>query len=258
MSHVLAALLPPELSSVSTLLLMLAAGIGSFITAAFGVGGGVMLLAVMTLFLPAATVIPLHGIVQAGSNLGRTALLWRHVRWPLLLAFAAGGLVGAAAGAQLLVRLPPGWMEIALGAFILWSCWGPLPRVHEGSTFGIALGGAATSALTLFVGATGPFVAAFLRALHLERFSHMGTFSACMVLQHALKTAVFGFAGFAFAPYIPFLAGMLACGFAGTMLGRLVLGRLDERWFRRGLTLLLTLLALRLLASGGLTALGIA
>lgn len=246
----LLALVPPDVPAWATLVLLPASTLASFITAAFGIGGGVMLLAVMTVFMPVPVAIPVHGVIQAGSNVGRTALTWRHVEWPILLAFAGGAVVGAAAGSQLLVRLPQAWMELALGAFILWSCWGPMPRIHRGSVLGIGIGGALTSVLTLFVGATGPFVGAFLRALRLDRLRHVGTFSACMVLQHGLKVAVFGLVGFAFGPYLPFLAVMLVCGFVGTFIGRRVLERIDDALFRRALTLLLTVLALRLLYSG--------
>lgn len=256
MMDALAALVPPGAPAWALLVLLPASALASFVTAAFGAGGGVMLLAVMTVFLPVPVVIPLHGVIQAGSNVGRTALTWRHIQWPILAAFAAGALAGALAGSQLLVRLPQAWMELALGAFILWSCWGPMPRIHGGSLATIATGGAVTSVLTLFVGATGPFVGAFLRALHLDRLRHVGTFSACMVLQHGLKIAVFGLVGFAFGPHLPFLAAMLACGFLGTFLGRRVLERIDDVLFRRGLTLLLTVLALRLLYSGASAALG--
>lgn len=252
----LLALAPPGVPAWATLVLLPASTLASFVTAAFGVGGGVMLLAVMTVFLPVPVVIPLHGVIQAGSNVGRIALTWRHVQWPILAAFAAGAAVGATAGSQLLVRLPQAWMELALGAFILWTCWGPMPRVHRGSLATIGAGGALTSLLTLFVGATGPFVGAFLRALHLDRLHHVGTFSACMVLQHGLKIAVFGLVGFAFGPYVPFLAVMLVAGFIGTCIGRLVLERIDDALFRRGLTLLLTVLALRLVYSGVSATLG--
>lgn len=250
MMDALLALAPPDMPAWVTLVLLPASTLASFVTAAFGVGGGVLLLAVMAVLLPVPVVIPVHGVIQAGSSVGRVALTWRHIQWPVLLAFAAGAAVGAGAGSQLLVRLPQAWMELALGGFILWSCWGPMPRIHRGSMTIIGVGGAVTSVLTLFVGATGPFVGAFLRALRLDRLRHVGTFSACMVLQHGLKIAVFGLVGFAFGPWLPFLALMLLCGFIGTCLGRLVLERIDDVLFRRGLTLLLTVLALRLVYSG--------
>lgn len=247
----LATLIPAELGALATAVLLLGAIVTSFVTASFGAGGGVLLLALMTLFMPVATVIPLHGVIQAGSNVGRVALMWRHIQWPILLAFAIGAVVGAAAGSRLLVGLPQAAMELALGAFILWSCWGPMPQLPHGSNARLGLGGAVTSALTLFVGATGPFVAAFLRGMRLNRLHHVGTFSACMVTQHGLKILVFALLGFGFAPYVPFLVAMFVFGFLGTWLGRLVLERMDDQLFRRMLAVVLTLIALRLLYSGG-------
>lgn len=249
-------LTPAALSGWATALLLLSSLMTSFITAAFGAGGGVLLMGLMTLFLPVTAVIPLHGVIQAGSNAARTALTWRHIRWPVVLAFTTGGLLGTLAGSQVLVRLPQGWMEPGLGVFILWSCWGPMPALRHGSRVRVALGGAVTSLLTLFVGATGPFVAAFLRAMALERRVHVGTFSACMLVQHGLKIGVFGLLGFAFGPYLPFLLAMLAMGFVGTLLGRAALERLSDRRFHGILTAILTLLALRLLYSGAVSAFG--
>jgi uncharacterized membrane protein YfcA len=246
----LVALLPPDIPAWIVVGLLITSMVTSFITAAFGIGGGVALLAVMATAIPASVVIPLHGVIQIGSNAGRTALMWRHIRWPVWLAFAAGAVIGIALGASLLVELPQGWLELALGAFILWSCWGPMPRLQQGSNLRLALGGAVTSVLTLFVGATGPFVGALLRAMHMNRLHHVGTFSACMVTQHGLKILVFGLVGFAYAPYLPFLAAMIGFGFIGTWVGRQVLERMNDALFRRVLSVLLTLLALRLLQAG--------
>lgn len=250
MSGLLAVFLPPGVSAGETALLVGASGFGSFVTAAFGAGGGVMLLGVMTVYLPTAVAIPLHGVVQAGSNVGRTAILWRHVRWRPWLAFGLGSAAGAAAGGALLVRVPAGILDLALGVFLLWSCLGRGIGHGRATRTVLFAGGAATGLLTLFAGATGPLVAGLIRRLGFDRLAHMATFSACMVGQHGLKIAVFGLAGFGFAAYAPLLLAMLAAGFAGTVLGRLVLGRLDDRLFRRALTVLLVLIALRLLHAG--------
>ena len=246
----------PEVPVWGTAILLLAGVAGAFVTTAFGAGGGVLLLGVLPIFLPVTAVIPVHGVLQAGSNGLRTGLLIRHIRWSLLLAFTAGGMVGTAIGAGLFVRLPEAWLELALGAFILWTCWGPRPGLRRRSLAVLGAGGAVTGALTLFVGATGPFVAALLSALRLERHVHMATFSACMLLQHALKIVAFGLMGFAFAPWLPFIAAMFGAAFVGTWLGRLALGRMGDERFHRVLAVLLTLLALRLVISGviGLTA----
>jgi len=237
-------LLPDAISPMVALLLVAAAGITSFMTAACGIGGGVTLLAVMAMIMPPAGLIPVHGVVQLGSNLGRALIMLRHIHLRMLLSFGAGGLIGAVAGGLVVVELPPTVLQTGLAVFILYSAWGPQPRL---GTHGLWLGGAASSFLTMFFGATGPFVAALVKAFRLDRLTHVGTFSACMSLQHGLKLITFGLLGFTFAPWLPLLVAMLAAGFLGTCLGRLVLGHLDDGRFHLVLNLILTALAVRLL-----------
>ncbi len=244
--------LPQDISAGVFLILLFASLSTSLISAAFGLGGGVTLLAIMTLFLPLTTVIPLHGVIQAGSNLSRLALMLRHVDWRVVAAFSLGTGVGVAAGSQLLIQLPDGLAELVLGLFILWSLLGHLPRPPGQHQTGLLLsGGLGTGLATLFVGATGPLVAAVLRPLGLQRHRHVSTFSACMVLQHGAKILAFGLLGFGLASWVPFLVGMLLAGLVGTWLGRSILNRLNETLFRRVLTAILAVLALRLLYQGG-------
>ena len=51
--------------------LCLASFLGSFITVAFGIGGGALLLALMASMLPPIALIPIHGIIQLGTNATR-------------------------------------------------------------------------------------------------------------------------------------------------------------------------------------------
>jgi len=246
MLDILAPILPPGLSAGAVISLLALSFLGSFATVAFGAGGGAFLLVAMTAWMPVTAAIPLHGVIQAGSNLGRALVTLGSVRWPLFGSFAAGAVLGGLAGSQLVLALPAAWVEAILGAFILYSLWGPTP-VPRGASRGILAGvGAVTTALTLLVGATGPLVAASLRVLGLPRFEYVGTFATCMTLQHAVKIAAFGLLGFSYARYAGFLAAMIAAGFMGTLLGRRALRRMPERLFREALRLLLTLLALRL------------
>ena len=92
--------------------------LGSFITAGLDLGGGVPVFATMALYLTPAALIPLHGVVQLGSNLGRTALLARHVLFPIVPAFLAGTVLGAAGGGQLVVTLPVPVLQAILALFV--------------------------------------------------------------------------------------------------------------------------------------------
>ena len=221
--------------------------LGSFITAALGLGGGILVFATMALFLPPAALIPLHGVVQLGSNLGRTALLVRHVLYPIVPAFLAGTVLGAALGGQLVVSLPTPLLQAILAGFVLYATWAPKFQASApGKRAFFAVGAVGTFA-TMFVGATGPLIAPFAAAACEERRQVVATHAMLMTIQHGFKILAFGLLGFAFGPYVLLLAGLLAFGFAGTGAGRLVLDRLPERVFRIGLKAILTLLALRLL-----------
>ena len=73
-----------------------------------------------------------------------------------------------------------------------------------------------------------------------------------MTVQHLLKTVVFGFLGFAFGQWMPLVAAMIVSGFLGTVAGRQVLARIDEKRFKLALNATLIVLALRLIWSGAM------
>jgi hypothetical protein len=74
------------------------------------------------------------------------------------------------------------------------------------------LTGGISSFLTMFFGATGPFVATYTKALGLDRHRYVATHAALTTLQHLLKTFVFGFLGFAFGPWVGAILLMIAAG----------------------------------------------
>lgn len=246
----LSALVPPDLSAGFALLLVAASFATSALTAGLGIGGGVALLALMAYGMPVAALIPVHGVVQLGSNLGRFAVQRRHVHWRTLGAFALGSALGAGLGGRFVVGLPEAWLGLMLGAFVLVMTWVKVPKLAAASPLVLAVGGAAGSFLTMFFGATGPFVAAVLGAAFPERMTLVATHAAAMVVQHGLKILVFGLLGFAFAPYVPLLAAMIATGFLGTLAGTALLRRVPEARFRIAFRAVLTVLALDLMRRG--------
>ena len=240
-------LFPEAISPGVALFLLLASAITSMLTAVLGAGGGVLLLVLMASWMPPAAIIPVHGMIQLGSNTGRAVLTRHHIDWKVIAAFAPGVIAGAALGAWLLVNLPAHLWQLSIALFVLYLCWGPkLPKASFGA-IGIFIASAVTSFVSLFVGATGPLVAAFIKQIHRDRFKTVATFAAAMTLQHAPKALVFGVAGFVFSDWLLFILAMIACGFTGTWLGLHVLKSMTNRWFSLAFNLVLTLLALRLL-----------
>lgn len=227
--------------------------LSSLITAAFGIGGGILMLAVLASVLPPAAIIPVHGLVQLGSNAGRTVVFRQHIDRRALWPFLIGSTGGIVLASSVLVQIDAGLLQGIVGLFILWMLYLPVPRLM-GRSAGVS--GALSSLLTMFVGGTGPFVAAFVKTLALDRMRHVGTHAAMMTAQHLLKTLAFGLLGFGFSSWLGFVALLIGAGLLGTIAGRSILLRLNEAVFGRVLTAVLTLLALRLIYVGGTTLIG--
>jgi uncharacterized protein len=243
-------LFPPDLAPWLAFLLIAASFVTSFTTAALGLGGGVMMLALLASVLPPAVVLPIHGLVQIGSNLGRATVMRRQIVRPIVLPFAAGSVVGVLLASQIVTTLPSAALRAILGAFILYSTWTPRLRPTRISDWGFLGVGGVSSFATMFLGATGPLVAAFLAPDRLGRHQVIATHAACMTLQHSLKVAAFTALGFAFLPWLPFLAMMIGSGFLGTLAGRRTLDNLPERLFAWLFKGILTLLAIQLVYEG--------
>ena len=226
------------------LLLITASALTSFVTAAVGIGGGVILLALLAVVLPPSALIPIHGIVQLGSNAGRTLLMLTQIERATLWPFTLGSLLGISLGGLLFVQLPPWLIQFAVAGFILWSIFGALPTMRSQHIF---TAGAFSSFLTIFFGATGSFVSALVKSMNLSPLHHVATHSALMTLQHTLKVIAFGLLGFAFGPYALIIIGMIISGFIGTVIGRQLLLKMDKARFQSILNIVLVVLAMRLI-----------
>ncbi|MHC5655505.1 sulfite exporter TauE/SafE family protein [Stappia sp.] len=244
------ALLAPDVSPLVQLGLVLVSFLTSAVSAAFGLGGGVMLIGIMALVMPIAALVPVHGMVQLGSNAGRAAVLLGHVNWTAALWFLAGAVLGAIAGGAVAINLPGAVIRLALGLFILWMVWGRPPRFANTPKRAMAGAGFIATALSMIFGATGPIGGAVLAALGLTRKSFVATQAVTALCMHVLKIAVFGALGFAFAPWAGLIVLMIASGFLGTLAGTRLLSDMPEKAFRTGFRVIMSALALTLIWRG--------
>ncbi len=244
-------LLPQGLSFAAAAGLVLASFFTSALTAAFGLGGGVAMMGLMGLAMPVAALIPVHGVVQLGSNTGRAIHQRAHIRWPYVVPFCAGAALGALAGGSFVIALPDALLKTILGLFIIAVTWVTIPGFGHLSRAGLAAGGAIIGALSMFLGATGPLTAAFLgQTITDDRKALVATGAMLMIALHGLKALVFGALGFAFADWLPLLLAMITTGYGGTVFGARFLERLPEDRFRFWFRIALTAVALDLVRRG--------
>lgn len=219
----------------------------SFISASLGLGGGMLVLASMALALPPMVLIPIHGVIQIGSNLGRGLLFFRSISFTIIPAFILGSVIGVTLGTHFLITLPKPVLQIFLAIFVIYATWAPKIQASNPKSRTFMFVGMCSSFISMFVGATGAIIAPFISAACTERQQVVATHAAAMFCQHGIKILSFGLIGFAFGPYIPLLIGMVGCGFVGTYIGKHILNKLPEKVFRTGLRTILTLIAIKLL-----------
>jgi len=239
--------LPEGLTFLSAFILIFASFFTSALTAAVGVGGGLLMLALMTYLVPIAALIPVHGLVQLGSNTGRSYVQRQHIDWNIVWLFLAGSIFGALAGAMLAVQMPEDILKTFLGLFILVIVWMKLPKLKKAHPALVAAGGLVTTFTSMFAGATGPLVAVFLNSLFTEHRKMVATHGMTMTVQHFLKVLAFGFAGFAFWEWVPIVLMIVASGFLGTKAGTLILNKLPENRLKQAFKVVMTLVAFDLL-----------
>ena len=220
--------------------------LGSFIAGALGLGGGVLVLATMAQLLPPMVLVPIHGVVQLGSNLSRAVLSLRHMMMAIVGPFLAGTIIGAAIGAQFIVTVPKYLLQLVIAAFILASTWLPSLRSRSTGKGKFFIVGVLTTIVTMFVGGTGVLVGSFVAPACPERHQFVSTHSVVMTIQHGLKVLTFALLGFAFGPYLALLVGLVTFSFIGSYVGKLLLNRLPEQIFRVILNATLTVLGLQL------------
>ena len=80
------------LSMSTSVVLVVLSFFTSMMTATLGIGGGVLLLAVMAGTMPVSALIPVHGLVQLGSNGNRALMTVKHIDWRMLKYFSLGAV----------------------------------------------------------------------------------------------------------------------------------------------------------------------
>lgn len=229
------------------ILLTLFATVTSAIAGILGFGGGMLLIAIMPSFLPAAVIIPIHGIVQLASNSSRVSLSLNQVAWHLLPAFLIGSVIGLGLFASLLLNISSDYIPLAIGSYILLNLWSKpfASAMKRFESFYVI--GALQTGLSLIVGATGPLTQSILlKKLH-NKDQIIATGAIFMSISHLSKIIIFGFIGFQFGEYLSTLILMSIGAILGSYLGSRARKKVDNPAYIRLIKYLLSLLAFKMI-----------
>jgi uncharacterized membrane protein YfcA len=233
--------------SANEILIILASFVTAAISAGIGIGGGSLLLGLMANVLPLSIVIPLHGIAQSFSNIGKAYLGREFIDFSITLPFVIGAIIGTGIGLLIWMHLPLSFNQMLLGGFLLISTWRPTwLYLHRISTW---IGGIISSVLSVFSGATGPLVMALLPIEKLSSKQIIATHGTIMTIHHAIKVVGFVLIGFSITEHALLIIGLFVASLGGSFVGNRMMIRLSEKTAKKAIKWVLTLLAINLIIS---------
>ena len=234
---------------MTELILALVTFLTSTITAVVGIGGGMMLIAIMPLFLPLNALIPVHGLTQISSNLSRAVFGYKDVQYEVIPKFLIGSFIGIGIFAGILNLTSLEYVPLFIGADILLSLCSAKFNEKIKKYENYFLAGFFQTGLSMVVGATGPLTMTLLLKDYKDKDKVVATSAALMSITHILKVFVFTYFGFVFFDYIEIIFAMIIGSIAGSWLGTKLRDKIDAKKFTIVLKVLLTALAIKVIAS---------
>ncbi|WP_228126431.1 sulfite exporter TauE/SafE family protein [Candidatus Marinarcus aquaticus] len=221
----------------------------SIVAGVVGIGGGMMLIAILPSFLPLNALIPVHGLTQMSSNFSRAVFGYKDVEYEVIPKFLVGSLLGIALFSSILFYISLEYVPLFIGVYILLSLWSTKfnEKIKRYENYYIA--GFFQTGLSMVVGATGPLTMTLLLKDYGDKHKVVATGAALMSITHIFKVIVFVFFGFVFWDYVGVLSFMIAGAIAGSFVGTKLRDKIDGKRFIMVLKVLLSALAIKLMVS---------
>ena len=219
----------------------------SSISGATGLGGGVILIGIMSSFFNPASLIPIHGAVQLTSNLSRCVFSMSDLRKDIVYQYMLGASIGAIIGSRVVLAIPERFLWLALGTFLLVVTWLPLKKILSAIRWKYSVIGGVSTFLALFVGITGPLLHPIIMREELNKHEFIGTEAACAGFTHFLKIIVFSVLGFSLLSHWKLVAPMIGASVIGSYIGKQILDKIPQKIFYWVIHGLITILAARML-----------
>ncbi len=216
-------------------LISLASMFTAFLSGVAGMGGGVLLLALMTFVVPFQALIPLHGTTQLISNSSRSYYLFKHINKTIVLFFCLGLPFGVLFATMIVKELSSNVLPLSfLAALIFYALFKPkkLPTLNI-PIWSYIFVGFTSGILGMLVGAAGPFIAVFFLRKDLSKEEVVSTKAIIQMAVHTLKVPAFLHLGFNYEEHWVVISLLGLGSIVGTKLGVKVLKKIKKSQFQK-------------------------
>lgn len=217
----------------------------SALTAITGMGGGMLLVAILPTFLSANILIPIHGATQLTSNISRAFLGYKDIYYKACLKYFLGSLLGVTISYSFLLYLAFTYIPLFIGIYILLSVWSKKFDSFFKKFDSYYLLGALQSGLSLVVGATGAMSMPKLLRDCKNSDELIVTIAALSAITHLLKIIVFIALGFVFLDYLDLMLYMSLGAILGSYIGTKIRSKIASQKLMMFMKILLSFFALK-------------
>ena len=219
-----------------TALFFLIALLSEIIGTIAGFGSSVFFVPLAGFFFEFHQVLALTSILHVFSNAAKLVLFGKHVRVQLLILLGVPSIAGVIVGAYLSTRLKFQFDELILGLFLigfsLFFLWRPKAKVSASKLNAISAGGVAGFSAGL-IGTGGAIRGLALAAFDLEKGVFVATSAAVDSGVDFSRMVIYLRNGYLSANSLGYLVGLLVIAFVGSYVGKIALGNIDQKYFRR-------------------------
>ena len=233
-----------------TLLFFLLALLSEIVGTVAGFGSSVFFVPLASFFFDFHQVLALTSILHVFSNAAKLVFFGKHVQLRLLLLLGIPSVAAVITGAYLSTRLTVRFDELILGlfliAFSLFFLWNPAAKIAATELNAISAGGIAGFTAGL-IGTGGALRGLALASFDLEKGAFVATSAGIDSGVDFSRMLIYLRGGYLAANSLAYIIGLLLIAFAGSYLGKVALGRIDQKYFRRvvlGFVLLIGLITL--------------
>lgn len=196
-----------------------------------GFGGGLILLPLLTYFVPLNVAVPLLTVAQLFGNGSRVYFSYKELRWRPVILFLLGAIPFAVLGSRLMVNIDSSLLKICIGIFlVLVVIYKRCNKKDFGlNRYWLIPGGAITGFVSGLIGSAGPVGAVFFLGLKLPPLSYISSEAFTALSMHLTKIFVYG--KYELLNIDTFVTGTLA-GFAmvgGSYLGKRIITKISTK-----------------------------
>lgn len=217
------------------------------ISAATGMGGGVIFLMGMNQFLTLDRVIPIHGLIQFKNNAVRFFALRSHLNSKICIPYAIGCVIGVVLVTFFISGLESKLIPyVLILGLVLYSLFKPkkMPELKI-PNWGFFFLGIATGILGILVGAVDPLLAPFFLRDDFSRHHIIANKSFFQFLIHLAKIPVFLYLGFNYFDYWQLILVLFIFAMLGTFTGMKILDIISQQRFFKVFKLILLAVSLK-------------